>query len=363
MAIEQVYDFEPDFLVVPGETLLETLEELEISQAELARRTGRPLKTINGIVKGNVAITPETAIQFEKVLGVPARFWLNLESDYQEALAKQRESEELLGKVDWLKQFPISQMVKLGWIQGKKDKTEQLKELFSFFGVASIKSWEEVWSPNVAFRKSETFKSSPAALAAWLRMSEIEAHKIECKPFDRELLKRTIPEIRKLTLESDPNVFIPKLVDLCSKAGVAVVFLRELPGCRASGATKWIGQNKVMITLSLRYKSNDHIWFTFFHEVGHVLLHGKKITFIDEGIQNKELAESEEEANEFASHALIPKANLKTLIDSNPLSKSKVINFADEIGVAPGIVVGRLQFVGAISFSYMNDLKQFYKWN
>lgn len=357
----EMYNFEPDFLVAPGETLLETIEELELSQSDLAKRTGRPLKTINGIIKGNIAITPETALQFEKVLGVPSRFWLNLESNYRDLVAKQQERERLRQKVEWIKKFPIKKMIKMEWISFHNDPTEQLKVLFSFFGVASIESWEEIWDENIAFRKSEAFKSDLGAIAAWIRKAEIEAQKIECRPFDKDLLKSNIVKMRKLTTESDPNVFIPELTKLCSEAGIALVFIPELEGCRASGVTKWIGHNKALIALSLRYKSNDHLWFTFFHEIGHILLHGKKLTFV-EGIVSDEQKQKEDEANAFSSNILIPKDKLKELIQSGTISRLKVLKFSEEIGIAPGIVVGRLQHAGIIPYKNLNGLKQYYTW-
>ncbi len=80
--------FRPDYVVPPGETLLEALEERGMTQAELAERTGRPKKTINGIVQGKVAITPETALQFERVLSIPAGFWSNLQRQYEETVAR-----------------------------------------------------------------------------------------------------------------------------------------------------------------------------------------------------------------------------------------------------------------------------------
>ena len=54
--------------------------------AELAESTGRPRKTINEIIAGKAEITAETALQLERVLGIPASFWNNLERNYQESL-------------------------------------------------------------------------------------------------------------------------------------------------------------------------------------------------------------------------------------------------------------------------------------
>ena len=74
----------PDVAVPPGEYLEEEIEARGISQKELARRMGRPVNTINEIINGKKAITAETALQLEAVMPeIPARFWLNLETDYQ----------------------------------------------------------------------------------------------------------------------------------------------------------------------------------------------------------------------------------------------------------------------------------------
>lgn len=361
MVTEKIYNFEPDFVVIPGDTLLETIESIGISQAELAKRTGRPLKTINGIIKGNVAITPETALQLEKVLRVPANFWINLESNYRQALARQREKDELSNKIEWLEKFPVNEIVKLGFIKKAKDKTEQLKELLKFFGVASIESWEEVWETNVAFRKSEAFKTDYNSIAAWVRMVEIQAQQLECKPYDKEKFKNAIDEIRGITKEVNPDIFIPEVKRICAEAGVAVVFIPELRGCRASGVTKWINSDKAVIGLSLRYKSNDHLWFTFFHEAGHIILHGKKLTFL-EGVNDETNKQKEEEADTFATNKLIPKAKYLELLSSGQFSYASVKAFSDEIGIAPGIVVGRLQHDRIIPFTHLNKLKQRYTW-
>jgi HTH-type transcriptional regulator / antitoxin HigA len=136
-----------------------------------------------------------------------------------------------------------------------------------------------------------------------------------------------------------PEAFVPKLEDLCASAGVAVVFVPELPKIGIWGATRWLG-DKAVIQLSLRYKSNDHLWFTFFHEAGHILKHGRKEIFIEgKGLNG----EKEEEANAYARDKLIPPAQMRRLIKSGRPTLATVERFADEIGIAPGIVVGRLQ--------------------
>src|SRR5260221_7092878 len=234
------YDFKPDYAFHPGETLAETLETLSMSQAELAQRTGRPLKTINEIVQGKAAITADTALQLERVTGVPANFWNNAQRNYEAALARQAEAEQIEDGIEWLKNFPIKTLVRLGWLKKAEDQIEQMRELLSFFGVAGVAEWESIWSsPQGGFRKSAAFEAQPTSVAAWLREGEREAHKIETQPFNRDGFTQALVEIRKLTNE-EPPTFEPAMKRLCAAYGVALVFIPEVPGTRAYGATRWL---------------------------------------------------------------------------------------------------------------------------
>lgn len=349
----------PDFVTPPGETLLETIEALGISQAELAERTGRPRKTINEIIKGITAITPETALQLEYVTGVPATFWNNRERIYRESLARQAEQERLKEECEWLKELPVRHIIKAGWVIEYKDKVQQLKELLSFFGVATPDAWREGWARmEVAFRKPKAFDSHPGAVAAWLRKGEIDAQKIHCAPFDAEKFKATLTEIRRLTVEL-PEVFEPSMKKACAASGVAVVFVKELPGTCACGATRWLNPIKALVQLSLRYKVNDHLWHTFFHEAGHILLHGKREAFIecDDGKDEKE-----READNFAANFLVPPEARRRFVRAGDFTQSAVENFAAELGIAPGIVVGQLQHEKHLPYNQLNHLKIKLKW-
>lgn len=350
--------FKPDYAVPPGETLLETLEAMGMSQVELAERTGRPKKTINEIIKGKVAITPETALQFERVLGVPASFWNNLERNYQETLARINEQKSLQRQIEWLKKIPLNALIKMGWVKKYSDKVQQLQEVLNFFGVASPDQWEKRWQgAQVSYHKSAVFQSDPYAIASWLRMGELIAQKIECKPFDSSKFKSSLHEIRKLTIQS-PEVFQSEVVRLCAESGVAGAFVPELPRIRACGATWWMNPAKAVIQLSLRYKRDDQLWFSFFHEAGHIFLHGKKEVFIEDDSSNSK----EDEADKFASDILIPPKKYEQFIQSGRYSKAAIQKFASELGIAPGIVAGRLQHDDKLHHSHCNDLKKRFEW-
>ena len=124
---------QPNYAIPPGETLRETLEAIGMTQAELAERTGRPKKTINEIIAGKASITAETALQFERVLGVPAFFSNNLERNYQETLARLKEEEQLQKQYEWLKKFPAATLTKLEWIPKDDSPVKMLRSILNFF--------------------------------------------------------------------------------------------------------------------------------------------------------------------------------------------------------------------------------------
>jgi HTH-type transcriptional regulator / antitoxin HigA len=346
--------YTPDAASAPGATLLDILNERGMSQSELAARSGRPLKTINEIVKGKAAITAETSIQLERVLGVPASFWNNREAQYRESLARRKERASLERSTHRLKDIPTRAMEKLGWIASERDPAKKLERVFGFFGVASVEALE-TRGLETRFRQSKAFKANPIAVGAWLRKGHLDADRIDCAPFDAARFREVLAEARRLCADM-PDDFAPRLVSLCASAGVAVVFVPELPGTHLSGAARWITPVKALIQLSVRHKSDDHFWFTFFHEAGHIVLHGRKKVFID--ADKHESTEEESDADLFASDTLIPPREWQSFVDSKRYTKAEIRRFAQRAGVSPGVVVGRLQHERRLGFKFCNDLKR-----
>ena len=342
---DSLRDFRPLYAVPPGETLQEFLDEREMSQSELARRMGRPFKTINEIINGKAAIMPETAIQLERVLGVPANFWTNLESQYREDQARVREVKALEKDAAWIERFPVRDLKRAGHLPNTRDRATLHHYLLRFFGVANKRAWDKVWvasEPLAAFRQSPTLAASWEATSAWVRAGVVEANRLKTKPFDRTGFLTFIQSVRSLTRQ-DPEEFADPLVRESRSFGVVVLFVRPYEGVRASGATHWIAPSKAVIQLSNRYKTDDHFWFTFFHEAAHICLHGHKEVFIEEEDVRSSTQQREQEANEFASDLLIPKGEWEDFKAGHPSTNSAVTQFAAKVGVSPGIVVGRLQ--------------------
>jgi addiction module HigA family antidote len=351
--------FEPDFAVPPGETLAETLETLGMTQAELAERMGRPLKTINEIVAAKAMITSDTALQLEKVLGVPASFWTNHERIYRDTLARRRETGELAHQLGWLKTIPVKDLIRAGWIEAVAEPVAQLRMVLRFFGVAGVEEWRALWeSPDAIFRKSPAFTANRPATSAWLRQGEIEAQKLDCAPFDEARFVEVLRQLRSFTAKN-PDEFVPALHEQCGNAGVAVVIVPPLPGVRAYGATRWMHSTKALIQLSLRGKTDDHLWFTFFHEAGHVLKHGKRAAFVEDGDEKVAARDPREaEADAFACDLLISPADYERFCANGDFSVAAIRRFAEKIGIGAGIVAGRLQHDGKIPFSRANQLKR-----
>jgi len=334
------------------------MSSLDIVNPWFATRLGRPRKTVNEIVKGKAAIAPETALQLESVLGVPAAFWMEREARYRESLARQTRKRSLVAGAEWARRFPCAAMAKLGWMPGDAPRADRVAALLRFFGVASTEAWEELWrAREVAFRRSVRGGGKQGAIAAWLRRGEVEALGLDCAPFDRQRFRAVLDMARPLTRE-EPSVFQPRLTELFASAGVALVWVPELTGAPISGVTRWLSDQTALVQLSLRYKSDDQLSFSLFHEAAHVLLHPKKAVFLEgTGLDTPE----EREADRFAADHLIPPQDYATLL-VGPLTLDRFEDCARRIGIAPGIVVGRLQHDGYIRFHEGNGLKRRLRW-
>ena len=350
------YAFSPDYSIHPGEILAETLQARTISQSEFASRCGLSEKHVSQIINGKASITSETALTFERVLAVRASLWMNLDSNHRLHIAREEEQARLTSYVEWANRFPLQALAKRGWIPSRCNKEDKVRALLEFFGVTSPGAWDKQHQKlAVAYRKSHTFTSSRESVVSWLRIGELEAADIRTDPFDKAKSRQALDEIRNLT-QLEPAEFEPRMKELCSGAGVALVFVPELPKTRLSGATRWIASDKALIMQSLRHRKDDHFWFTFFHEAAHVLLHGKRSVFIDEVSMGD--SEEERQADAFAANHLIPSKSYASLIRSGRPSSIEVVAFAKKLGIAPGIVVGRLQHDKVIPFSWFNDLKR-----
>jgi len=350
-----------DLAIPPGEYLEEVLEDIGLNQAELARRMGRPSQAVNEIIKGEKAITPETSIQLEKVLGVPAYIWAGLESEYRLIKASQIEAEKAKEEEELLANFPYLELSKLGLVEKTRNALMKVQNLRRFFGVASLFNLEGVREYSPAFRQSTNNDINHEALAAWLRAGAVIADEIECEEYSKGTLLSKVSEIRELTLEEEPNEFISKLKLILQQCGIALVVIPHFKKTHTTGATFWVKKEKAVIMMSLRGSWADVFWFSLFHELGHILLHDKRHTFLENGVSCPKWKKQEDKADEFSQKTLIPAKKFKAFKQGLDFSTSSIKSFAKSIEVAPGIVTGRLQHEKLLPYTvHVGRIR--YKW-
>lgn len=354
----KTYEYQPDEAVSPGETLYEWLSKSKMSQVEFARRTGLSSKHISQVIKAAAGLSPEVAIAFDNVTGIPVRFWIQLESNYRAHVARAAENTALSENVDVLRQFPLKELFRRNKLAKLEDPIQQLRELLRFFGVASVDALLSTCLSGTRLRTATAFAPNEAALACWLRIAEIEAQSVEVESFDANECEKALEDFRHIsTMEG--ATWLDELKKRCASVGIALVVEREMPKSHVNGATKWLSPNKAMIALSLRHRRHDTVWFTFFHELGHLLRHSRKETFVD-ATGSQVAADLEFDADRFASRTLIPP---EFEFDLGELSsESDVESFSKRLGIDPGIVIGRMQHEKLIPFAKWNSMIRKYKF-
>lgn len=354
-------EYFPETVTHPGLTLEEKLAELAMSQKEFAMRTGKPEKTIVKVIAGESAITPDMAVVFEKVLKIPASFWLKRQYAFDEALARNKRKQDIAASLEWAKRFPYADMAKKGWVTATRKLEEKAENLLDFFGISSSNAWDNIYIEGklkVAFRLSLKHTKEPEAISAWLRQGELQAAQVQVTDYDPKQFKKKLDKVKSLMAEH-PDDFFTQLQALCHKAGVKVVYTPCLPHAPMNGCTRWLGDTP-LIQLSGRHKRNDIFWFTFFHEAGHILKHGKKEIFLEEEGNNRHDTEKEAEADRFAVEHTFTEAEEQQVIEALPLLPDDIKKFAKKFNTHPAIIVGRLARKGYYhdSFGFKNE---FYK--
>jgi HTH-type transcriptional regulator / antitoxin HigA len=355
--------FNPDYAEPPGSTLEEALEERSMSQAELARRTSLSAKHINQIVNGKAPLTPETAARLEEVLGIRASLWNRLESNYREGLLRLELASPSPGQVAWLDSLPVKELQKRGHLPLSKSKPELIVAARRFFRVASEAAWDVVAPrPEVLLRQSSAHQVDRPALAAWIEIVRRRASTIETAPYSEQKFRECLVRVRAETISTRAEIG-SWLEGECAVAGVRIVFEPEITGARVSGAAFWLTHEKPVIGLSLRGKQDDQVWFSFFHEAGHLLLHSgnKDNQWIDDqDVGTSTTAKPELEADVFARDLLIEPKHAQQLLGLDSIVAIRT--FAIETGLAPGVVVGRIQREASSqnkrAFAFGNELKR-----
>lgn len=352
---------QPDWFSRPGDTLADMMRSRDLDAHSLADRLGCDRTTVRGLLNGARPIDVPMAKALSAVVGGTPGFWCRRQNGYDRSLSRVAASIPRDRARKWVGSLPVTEMVNSGWIEHPSGPDASVRTLLAYFGVNGPEDWERRYadfSTDLVFRTSRTFESKIGPLAAWLRQAEIEAEAIPCARWNLQALVERLPAMRKLVTIKSPAVFLLRLRALCAEAGVALVTLRAPSGCRASGATRFLSAERAMIVLSFRHLSDDHHWFTFFHEIAHLVLHGDAGTFVD--LDDTANEGREVEANAFAADRLIPPERREEML-SLGADANAIIRFAVQIGVSPGVVVGQMQNAGVLAPRQMQGLRRRYQ--
>lgn len=349
----------------PGETILETIENLGISQTELGERLGKNKAKTSDLINGKTSITNDTARKLEMVLGVSASFWLNLEKEYQEEIVEIEKLAFLETCKEWLKGFPLPYLKKLNFLPDTRDKLVLSETLLKFFGIASPKEWQKFYcEESISFKIELKHTATPQAVSTWLRIGEIRAREIKLTTFDKKNLKTQVKKIEALSKSPTEN-WLDDLQKLCSEIGIALCLVPSIPKAPIYGVARWINKKTTpLIQLTDRNKDYNSFWFSFYHELGHIILHNKSDVFL-EGLNDISQDEiKEKEADNFAQkHLSIPDKKLNSLTSFTNLTdeqKEKIVfDLAEELQLHPSIIISQLQRHEIVHYSdgFLNQFK------
>jgi addiction module HigA family antidote len=345
-------EYYPQEILHPCETLNEKLEEMGMSRKEFALRTGKPEKTIIAVLKGESSITSEMAVMFENITKIPAHFWLNKQARYNEYKARLKRKDDVEQAEEWTRSFPYAEMAKNNWVPQTRKIEEKTINLFEFFAVSTHNAWNKLYMESelkVAAYASLKHTHEPHAISAWLRRGELQAEQIDVPVYNKKVFNKIFSEIKNI-MANHPVDYFQQLQALCLQAGVKVFYTPKLPKVPISGSTRWIKDTPI-IQLTARYRQNDRFWFTFFHEAGHILLHGKKYISMEDIDFSEADPEKEQQAHDFAEKWTFSKEQEYEVIAAAPLDEDDIITFAKKFNTHPAMIIGRLQHKQLIPFS------------
>ena len=348
----------PAQIFPPGEFIRDELAERGWKQEDLARILGRPLPTVNQIIGGKTAITPETAHELAEAFGTSAEMWMNLESMYRLANAS-RPNGQVRNRARLYEVAPIREMVRRRWIK-KTDGPPQLEaELKRFFRVDSLESVPDLAA--AARSSAHTEEDVVAAQVVWCFRAKQLASAIRVARFTKRAFQDGLKALRVLLQQPEGVQEVPRVL---ASMGIRFVVVERLRGTRIDGAALWLDRQKKtspVIAVSMRHKRVDCFWHTIFHELVHIQNGDETldVSLVGEGrTASEEQPEIERSTDAEAANMLIPVDELDGfIIRVQPFfSKDRIRGFAKRIGVYPGIVVGQLQHRGLIGYQANREM-------
>lgn len=324
---------EHDYGVTPGEIIRFELRARGLTQADLAVRASVSAKHLNQVIQDAVPLSADTAMRLERTLGIPATVLTQADAINQTNKQRDKLRKTLTDHRAWFAKFPSTALMKLKITTATSTLEAQIENLLVYLGVADPDAFDAVYGEGVlSFRRAQRWKADPYATALWLRSAELRAEVLEVQPYNKTAFTDLLRELPELTLRPIAEAF-PILQARCAEVGVAVVYNPGIDGTRTSAAVRWLGPERPVIALSERGQFEDSLWFSFFHEAGHIALHPRRKSVIElDGADNEDGAETD--ANNFAKKTIL-RGRERALTELN--TREDIEAFSKELGIHPGL--------------------------
>lgn len=342
----------PAKAIHPGQTLRDELESRNISQTDFANDTGIALPHLNEIIKGKRNFTAETSLILEKVLGIDASIWMNLQTQYEIDLS--RIKEKIINKISLIERWstikeyvPIKFFKKQNLISDNLAENEKkIKEIYNAKNIDEIINATS--NPCYAhFKKSTAFSENTINVAGWVNYVAYQSrNKTISVRFSKERTDAIVNELRKIS--SLKNV-LSNTEKLLNKNGIKFIVQSKPDKAPIDGVSFWRDNNPT-IGVTLRFNRLDNFIFTVMHELAHIVLHLSKDRnqeFVDNIEDHNYMNQNsfEREANEFAANNLIDKRKWDFFVQNHfSFDEDDITEFAKQEKIHPAVVKGRLCF-------------------
>jgi HTH-type transcriptional regulator/antitoxin HigA len=344
----------PLYATHPGEILLDELNAINISQIDFAKQIGLKRSQLNEIIKGKRNINADLALLLEKALGIDADYWLEAQKNFDLDSARIVNKNQI--RLEAIEQWNLIKE-HLAWRFFKKESVlvgDPVEDIPMVKKIYDVQNFEQLVNLNAQptyarFRKSTKLINDPVNIIGWTKLIQYKAKTIRIGHFDNDKKVQLMERLRTLLAENRNT--LERVRQLLSEFGIKLVYQQKGEKTPVDGISFWSDRNPA-IGMSLRHNRLDNYAFTLFHELGHIfehLVNNNNAEFVDlinsrEEETYKDSIE-EKEANEFAHNFLMDKTAWNNFFEGNrSFSDPLIISFAEEIGVHPCIVRGRICF-------------------
>lgn len=345
-----------EFIIHPGETLKEILDDRDMTQRELALRTNVREPHISGIVNCQKPISASFAKKLEYALEVDASFWINLQANYDKEVADFEElnqiSDEELGILQKIK--GLSNYAKeIGLISPDATGPMLIIEWRKRLNLSSLMSIPQMAQAG-AYRLASSDKTDPFILFTWLRITDLITKNQEVsEELDIDKLKSRLGIIRRLVFE-DFDTLHSKLKMYLAECGIKFAIVRHFTGAPVQGVIKRNHDNTLCLIMTVRHKFADVFWFTLFHEIGHIINGDIDGLLVDYESSDSEL---EDRADEFAASTLMDSVQYRIFTQAGDFTLQSIHRFCLEQEIPVYLLIGRLQRDRHIEYRQYNQEK------